>query len=155
MTSAATSRRARQMLLVGLLLVALAVALTWANRGDPARGSAVATSSSTAVQNPSAAVTTPRSGLPTMAESALPGDARHTLAVIRDGGPFPYRQDGQTFGNREGLLPDQANGYYREYTVKAGTSGDRGPRRIIAGRSGDLYWTSDHYAHFAQIVEER
>ena len=30
----------------------------------------------------------------------LPPEARHTLALIRAGGPFPYQKDGATFGNR-------------------------------------------------------
>ena len=55
----------------------------------------------------------------------------------------------------KGLLPARPRTYYKEYTVKQGTTGDRGPLRIIGGRDGDLYWTSDHYAHFAQIEEDR
>ena len=77
------------------------------------------------------------------------------LPLIHSGGPFRYSEDGQTFGNREGLLPRRARTYYKEYTVKKGSSGDRGPLRIIGGQRGDLYWTSDHYAHFAQIEEGR
>ena len=76
-----------------------------------------------------------------------------TLALIRAGGPFPFEEDGQTFQNREGLLPDRTRGYYREYTVKKGTRGDRGPLRIVRGRRGDLYWTDDHYDSFRQIQE--
>jgi ribonuclease T1 len=47
----------------------------------------------------------------------LPKEARDTLALIRKGGPFPYRKDGATFGNFEKQLPTRARGYYREYTV--------------------------------------
>ena len=43
----------------------------------------------------------------------LPAEARETLALIRKGGPYPYAQDGRTFGNREGHLPKRARGYYR------------------------------------------
>jgi RNAse (barnase) inhibitor barstar len=47
----------------------------------------------------------------------LPAEARETLKLIDVGGAFPYRRDGITFQNREGRLPDQPRGYYREYTV--------------------------------------
>ncbi|MFV0463445.1 MAG: ribonuclease domain-containing protein [Nostocoides sp.] len=96
---------------------------------------------------------TPTSGLHVVAESALPAAARHTVALIHAGGPFPYRQDGSTFSNRERILPSQPRGYYREYTVKDGAAGDRGPNRIVGGAAGDLYWTTDHYGHFRQIKE--
>ncbi len=98
---------------------------------------------------------TPVSGLPTVAESALPDEADTTLALIRAGGPFPYEEDGGTFGNRERILPRQGSGYYREYTVETPGEGDRGPRRIIAGADGDLFWTTDHYASFRQVQEGR
>ncbi|HET7760894.1 MAG TPA: ribonuclease domain-containing protein, partial [Phycicoccus sp.] len=75
--------------------------------------------------------------------------------LIRAGGPFPYAEDGQTFQNREGVLPDRARGYYREYTVKQGRGGDRGPLRIVRGQQGDLYWTDDHYDSFRQVQEGR
>lgn len=96
---------------------------------------------------------TPRSDLPTVAESQLNAQARRTLALIRSGGPYPYRQDGGVFTNRERLLPRQASGYYREFTVVTPGSPDRGARRIIAGDGGDLYYTDDHYASFRQIEE--
>jgi ribonuclease T1 len=98
---------------------------------------------------------TPESGLATIAESALPDEADTTLALVRAGGPFPYEEDGGVFGNRERLLPRHPGGYYREYTVETPGEGDRGPRRIIAGADGDLYWTSDHYASFRQVEEGR
>ena len=40
----------------------------------------------------------------------LPVQARSTLVLIRQGGPFPYRKDGSTFGNRERLLPLKRHG---------------------------------------------
>src|SRR3546814_2178439 len=45
-------------------------------------------------------------------------EALDTLALIERGGPYPHRQDGGTFQNRERLLPAQPRGYYREYTVR-------------------------------------
>jgi ribonuclease T1 len=84
---------------------------------------------------------------------ALPAEARQTLALIKAGGPFPYRQDGSVFGNREGLLPKRERGYYREYTVKTPGAKDRGARRIVAGRGAEYYYTDDHYRSFRRIIE--
>ena len=83
--------------------------------------------------------------------SALPVEARATLALIRAGGPFPYDRDGSVFGNREALLPKRERGYYREYTVRTPGARDRGARRIIAGRGGEYYYTDDHYRTFRRI----
>lgn len=83
----------------------------------------------------------------------LPPEARATLALIRAGGPFPYARDGVVFGNREARLPKRVRGYYREYTVPTPGRHDRGPRRIVAGRSGELYYTDDHYRTFRRIIE--
>lgn len=83
----------------------------------------------------------------------LPREARETLALIRQGGPFPYRKDGIVFGNRERRLPVQSSGYYREYTVPTPGARDRGARRIIAGGSGEYYYTGDHYNTFRRIRE--
>lgn len=98
-----------------------------------------------------------------IARSELPAEARQTLDLIALGGPFPYRQDGVVFGNRERLLPQQPRGYYREYTVRTPGSRDRGARRIVAGsgRTGDVrtsgeYWyTDDHYASFRRVVDAK
>ena len=89
----------------------------------------------------------------------LPPQAQQTLALIRQGGPFPYRKDGTVFGNRERLLPQRPRGYYTEYTVPTPGSRDRGARRIVAGKgstgdpatSGEYYYTDDHYQSFRRI----
>jgi len=81
----------------------------------------------------------------------LPPEAQQTLDLIKRNGPFPYRQDGSTFGNREKRLPLRANGYYREYTVKTPGARDRGARRIVAGNGGEFYYTGDHYRSFMRI----
>ncbi len=98
----------------------------------------------------------PQSGLPFVAAQGLPREARRTLTLIRAGGPFPYAKDGSTFGNREGLLPRRARGYYREYTVPTPGEDDRGARRIVCGgqaRSvGECYYTGDHYSSFRRIL---
>ncbi|HWM44961.1 MAG TPA: ribonuclease domain-containing protein [Burkholderiales bacterium] len=95
--------------------------------------------------------------------SALPLEARQTLALIRTGGPYPYSQDGKTFQNREKLLPMKERGYYREYTVKTPGAKDRGARRIVGGgckKYGgveyvciDYFYTDDHYRSFRRIIE--
>ncbi len=92
-------------------------------------------------------------GFPTIRVDQLPPEARTTLKLIAQGGPFPYRQDGVVFQNREGYLPAKPNGYYHEYTVKTPGSSDRGARRIITGASGEMYYTDDHYVTFKRIVQ--
>ncbi len=93
----------------------------------------------------------------------LPAEARQTLALIRKGGPFPYRKDGTVFGNFEGRLPARPRGYYREYTVSTPGLPSRGARRIVAagsgtadvrsGRPAEYYYTKDHYRSFLRIKE--
>lgn len=83
----------------------------------------------------------------------LPAEARETLALIRQGGPFPYSRDGIVFSNRERLLPAAPRGTYREYTVRTPGRQDRGARRIIASRQGVFYYTDDHYRSFRRILE--
>lgn len=85
--------------------------------------------------------------------SELPREARQTLALIKTDGPFPYSRDGIIFNNFEKRLPRQPRGYYREYTVKTPWRRDRGPRRIVAGREDEYYYTADHYQSFQRIRE--
>ena len=73
----------------------------------------------------------------TITVGELPREARQTLALIKEGGPFPYDRDGIVFGNFEKRRPIQVRGYYREYTVKTPWRRDRGPRRIVAGKQGE------------------
>jgi ribonuclease T1 len=102
--------------------------------------------------SPGTTSATPSSGMATIAVTSLPAQARSVLALIDRGGPFPYAQDNTVFGNNEGLLPRQARGYYHEYTVATPGSGDRGERRLVVGRGGDIYYTSDHYNSFRQVT---
>ena len=90
-----------------------------------------------------------------VAATALPPEARDTLALIHQGGPYPYRRDGIAFQNREGRLPDAARGYYREFTVTTPGSRDRGARRIISGGQPPtvFYYSDDHYRSFRRIRE--
>ncbi len=83
----------------------------------------------------------------------LPKEARETLALISQGGPYPYSRDGAVFANREGRLPPASRGTYREYTVNTPGSRDRGARRIIAAGGNQFWYTADHYRSFRRIVE--
>jgi ribonuclease T1 len=91
-------------------------------------------------------------GTATVHEADLPADARETLELIDAGGPFPYERDGAVFGNFEGLLPDHERGYYREYTVETPGSDDRGARRLVTGRGGEIHYTDDHYESFRAVL---
>jgi guanyl-specific ribonuclease Sa len=89
--------------------------------------------------------------------AGLPVQADRTVQEIKAGGPFPYRQDGVVFDNREGRLPQEPHGWYHEYTVVTPGSDDRGERRIIAGGQNEtspdvLYYTADHYASFCLVA---
>ena len=83
----------------------------------------------------------------------LPRDARQTIALIKKGGPYPYKRDGVAFGNFEKRLPLHERGYYKEFTVPTPGSRDRGARRIILGKAGELYYTDDHYESFKRVRE--
>ncbi|HOB47423.1 MAG TPA: ribonuclease domain-containing protein [Zoogloea sp.] len=87
--------------------------------------------------------------------TSLPAEARETLALIHQGGPYPYRRDGIVFQNREGRLPGATRGYYREFTVATPGSRDRGARRIISGGQPPevFYYSDDHYRSFRRIRE--
>lgn len=93
----------------------------------------------------------------TISWASLPVEARKTLVLIKQGGPFPYAKDGAVFSNYEGVLPKQKRGYYHEFTVKTAGARNRGARRIVVGgepvASQDFYFTDDHYASFKRIKE--
>jgi ribonuclease T1 len=145
----------RSPLLAVVLVVAVAVGVWLLSGRDPGTptsspgGPASSTPAEVSAISPGGV--DPDSGLPWVDPAALPPEARDVLALIDAGGPFPYDQDDETFGNYEGLLPEHETGYYREYTVDTPGSDDRGARRIIAGSEGERYWTADHYASFERI----
>ena len=135
--------------LVLLALVALAIML-W--QGWPARqpASSVQPQSSASTVDAQRGPAAPPASVPL---SALPDEAHHTLRLIRSRGPYPHRQDGQTFHNRERLLPLRERGWYRAYTVSTPGAGDRGARRIVAGGDPavEFWYTRDHYRSFQRI----
>jgi len=89
-----------------------------------------------------------------IAVAALPAEARSTIRLIEQGGPYPYERDGTVFHNYEKRLPLRSAGYYREYTVRTPGARGRGARRIVAGSNGELYYTDDHYGTFRRILVE-
>ena len=127
---------------IALVVAVLLAALVWWTQG----------SGDTSVEDGAGPGTDPSSGLSLVRLADHPPEATDTVALIDDGGPFPEDEDVGTFGNREELLPDRPEGYYTEYTVPTPGSDDRGARRIVAGRDGELYWTEDHYRSFERIV---
>lgn len=89
----------------------------------------------------------------------LPPEAYDTEQEIENGGPYAFpNNDNTTFGNYEGILPQEPAGYYREYTVITPDATNRGTRRIITGGGTETdpdvwYYTADHYQSFCQIPE--
>ena len=70
-------------------------------------------------------------------------DVSPTLDRIRSGGAFPHKNDGSIFMNREGRLPSQPSGYYREFVHPTPGVNGPGPQRIIAGARGEYYYTPE------------
>lgn len=79
-----------------------------------------------------------------------------TLTLIKQGGPFPHKQDATIFQNRERVLPKQPRGYYHEYTVRTPGTKTRGARRIVTGGTPphEYYYTPDHYRTFHKLEAE-
>ena len=149
------TRRGLIAMAASVVAVLVVAALVLANcRGGSSRSSAVlAGPAPSATASHSSALKAPP-GMPSVALASLPAEAQDVVAKLVHGGAFKYRQDGAAFGNREKRLPAEPRGYYREYTVTTPGLPGRGPRRIIAGRQGELYYTPDHYRSFQWIVRE-
>ncbi|SEM40657.1 ribonuclease domain-containing protein [Xaviernesmea oryzae] len=78
-------------------------------------------------------------------------DIKPTLDRIQSGVANSHRRDGTIFQNREGLLPPEVNGYYREYVHPTPGFNGPGPQRVITGQNGELYYTPDHYNSFIRL----
>ncbi len=124
-----------------LLGTALVIATWTSSTGDPRSQSVQALDRSIS-----------SASVPVVSIRRLPVEAKNTIKLINQGGPFPYRQDGTVFGNRERRLPIAARGTYLEYTVPTPGARDRGARRIIFGQN-IKYYTPDHYRSFQQVQE--
>jgi ribonuclease T1 len=138
------SRRRITFALIGLVVLVVVGYFVRDAVSDPTTGTSTPSSS----QGPSAT----SSAKPL---SSLPREAVDTWRLIQKGGPFPSNRDGVVFENREKLLPAEPSGYYHEYTVPTPGSDDRGARRLIYGRSKELYYTEDHYASFVAVDPAR
>jgi ribonuclease T1 len=148
----AVTRRQHPLFWVGaLLLLALGTFWQQRNQSEP--------TPQTPTEKPAPSSTTAPARAPAATDriDELVHDAderielRKTLDLIARGGPFPYRNDGAVFGNRERRLPQQQRGYYREYTVTTPNARNRGARRVVRGNGGETYYTNDHYATFVRI----
>ena len=129
-----------------LPLLAVAVMLAWWLARSPATTDAASPA-------PAPAASSSGPSLPASRDARLPDQAWQTIALIQRGGPFPHRQDGSVFGNREDRLPRMPRGYYREYTVDTPGLAHRGARRIVTGGRPPVVWyyTDDHYDSFRRI----
>jgi len=143
---------------LGWVLIVVAVVAGWLLLGNLLPGSGGgAPGTLTASASSGTAAVDAASGLRWVTLGELPPEASQTMAAIRAGQPFPTRKDGSVFGNFEGLLPRQASGYYREFTVPTPGEDDRGARRIVTGgprygvANGEFYYTGDHYQSFERI----
>lgn len=91
------------------------------------------------------------------------------LSDIVGGVHLPYSQDGAIFSNKEGRLPQQPKGFYKEYTLLTGSAphtvviggktyqvapdlSARGSERVIIGGGQKIYYTPDHYANFIELT---
>lgn len=59
---------------------------------------------------------------------------------------------GDTFGNREGLLPEVAGRYYTECDIDTNGYSSRGSRRLVFSNDGLYFYTSDHYESFTEVT---
>lgn len=136
------------LLVVGALISACAGTVTTPAATTTVTVTATPESPGSATQVPSAAT----SGLATISVDELPPEARQVLDLVAADGPYPYPQDGQTFQNREGILPPAPYGAYHEYTVETPGSPDRGARRLVISQTGAVFYTDDHYGSFQEVI---
>ncbi|GEM_PF-2665509 len=78
-------------------------------------------------------------------------NVRSTIDRIKAGDKLPHRHDGSVFQNREGLLPKQIDGYYREFVHPTPGVNGPGAQRVIQGQNGELYYSPDHYRTFVPL----
>ncbi len=149
-------------LLALLVVVGVVVGVWWISGGDPGtptRAPGFVSTDETPSPSPSPARSgdvDPLTGLRWVEVADLPPEAVETLALLERGGPYPYDEDGETFSNREGILPDRPEGTYTEYTVETPGSPDRGARRLVSGDvdggADEVFWTEDHYDSFERVA---
>ena len=65
---------------------------------------------------------------------------------------YGYSIGGDSFGNREGLLPESRGRDYFECDVNY-AGGYRGGERIVYSNDGLIYYTGDHYESFIMLYD--
>lgn len=58
---------------------------------------------------------------------------------------------GDSFGNREGLLPEAYGQYYTECDIGTLGAASRGACRLVFSNDGLYFYTDDHYESFTQV----
>jgi ribonuclease T1 len=146
-------RRTTNPLILFATVIALAIGAWWTNHDrpvvEPSRERTTPAERAAASPKP---VDAPRDRLAQLVPDDVErAELEKTLDLIERGGPFPHKQDGAVFGNRERHLPQQPRGYYHEYTVRTRGAPTRGARRVVRGDGGELYYTRDHYRTFIRL----
>lgn len=59
---------------------------------------------------------------------------------------------GDTFGNREGLLPKEKGRTYTECDIDTGGEKSRGAKRLVFSSDGLYFYTQNHYESFDEVV---
>jgi RHS repeat-associated protein len=64
-----------------------------------------------------------------------------------------FKRDGSVFKNKGNPLPPHPEDpeYYTEWVVETPTFKGPGPQRVIVGKGGQIYYTSDHYETFVPV----
>jgi len=65
-----------------------------------------------------------------------------------------YAIGGDSFGNREGLLPEASGRVYYECDIDTDGKDSRGAKRIVFSNDGLIYYTEDHYESFTLLYGE-
>ncbi len=97
------------------------------------------------------------STLKTQKFSDLSKEAQQTIKQIETGKPENLKSlNPHVFENRpvsgKSLLPKSSDPkYYAAYDVKVSGQSTRGTNRVVAGKGGERYYTSNHYRSFTRI----
>jgi len=78
-------------------------------------------------------------------------DVNAEVDRIRRGEARNHRNDGGVFSNRERLLPATERGAYREFVYVQRGIPFPGPARLVISRTGDVWFTGDHYSSFIRV----
>ena len=78
-------------------------------------------------------------------------DVRPELKRIDAGERLSFSHDGTIFQNREGRLAKKPSGHYREFVHPTPKLRGPGPQRIVTGKTGEAFYTPDHYQTFRRI----